>query len=65
MKLASFVVNNGVVPEDGSLNVAHFQKFMKRLRDRIKPLKIRFFHCGEYGDKTRRPHYHALIFGNI
>jgi hypothetical protein len=24
-------------------------------------LKIRFFHCGEYGDKTRRPHYHALI----
>jgi hypothetical protein len=30
---------------------------------KISPLKIRFFHCGEYGDKTRRPHYHALIFG--
>jgi hypothetical protein len=26
-------------------------------------LKVRFFHCGEYGDLTRRPHYHALIFG--
>jgi hypothetical protein len=36
---------------------------MKRLRKKIQPLKIRFFHCGEYGDKTRRPHYHALIFG--
>jgi hypothetical protein len=44
-------------------NVSHFQIFMKRLRHRVKPLKIRFFHCGEYGDKTRRPHYHALIFG--
>jgi hypothetical protein len=51
------------LPEDGSLNVLHFQKFMKRLRKKIQPLKIRFFHCGEYGDKTRRPHYHALIFG--
>jgi hypothetical protein len=51
------------LPADGSLDVSHFQKFMKRLRDRIKPLKIRFFHCGEYGDLTRRPHYHALIFG--
>ena len=36
---------------------------MKRLRKKLHPLKIRFFHCGEYGDKTRRPHYHALIFG--
>jgi hypothetical protein len=51
------------LPEDGSLDVSHFQIFMKRLRHRVKPLKIRFFHCGEYGDKTRRPHYHALIFG--
>jgi hypothetical protein len=48
------------LPEDGSLNVVHFQKFMKRLRDRIKPLKIRFFHCGEYGDKTRLVVYSCL-----
>jgi hypothetical protein len=33
------------------------------MKKKISPLKIRFFHCGEYGDKTRRPHYHALIFG--
>ena len=52
------------LPEDGSLDVVHFQKFMKRLRKKLFPLKIRFFHCGEYGDLTRRPHYHALIFGH-
>jgi hypothetical protein len=34
------------LPKDGSLNVVHFQKFMKRLRKKISPLKIRFFHCG-------------------
>jgi len=23
---------------------------------------IRFFHCGEYGSKLKRPHHHALLF---
>ena len=35
------------------------KKFRKRLQ---KP--IQFFHCGEYGEKNYRPHYHALIFGH-
>lgn len=36
------------------------QDFFKRLRHQVK---FRYLACGEYGDKTRRPHYHALIFG--
>jgi len=39
----------------------HFQDFMKRLRKRYGP-NIRYFHCGEYGEKNARPHYHACIF---
>lgn len=35
---------------------------MKSLRKAIYPHKIRYFLCGEYGPKTLRPHYHALIF---
>lgn len=49
------------LPKDGGLHVEDWQKFAKRLRDRIGP--FRFFHCGEYGDKFSRPHYHACIFG--
>ena len=37
---------------------------MKRLRKRHEPKIIRFFHCGEYGEKYHRPHYHACIFGH-
>jgi hypothetical protein len=36
---------------------------MKRLRKKYKNKKIRYYHCGEYGDKNFRPHYHAIIFG--
>lgn len=48
------------LPENGTLVKSHFQSFMKRLR---KFAKVRYFHCGEYGDDLARPHYHALIFG--
>lgn len=44
-----------------SLNVVFFQKFMNKLRKRFGN-GIRFYHCGEYGDKFKRPHYHACIF---
>jgi hypothetical protein len=37
---------------------------LKRIRDRLDYRDIKYFMCGEYGPKgTRRPHYHAIIFG--
>jgi len=53
--------SNKYLPKDRSLDVSHFQKFMKRLRKRFGE-GIRFFHCGEYGSKYGRPHFHAILF---
>lgn len=50
------------LPPDLSLRKDHFQKFMKRLRFENSGRNIRFFHCGEYGEKYGRPHYHACLF---
>lgn len=54
-------------PKDGSLKKSHFQDFMKRLRyyyPRGSGDPIRYFHCGEYGERFLRPHYHAIIFNH-
>lgn len=52
------------LPWDQSVNKKHFQDFMKRLRSANNDKRIRYFHCGEYGEELRRPHYHALIFNH-
>ncbi|UIB81481.1 replication initiator protein [Flyfo microvirus Tbat2_160] len=52
------------LPEGGTLVKKDFQDFMKRLRFHNPHKKIRFFHCGEYGDQFQRPHYHAIIFNH-
>lgn len=49
------------LPKNGSLDIKHFQDFMKRLRKEYGN-GIRYFHCGEYGEQNTRPHYHACIF---
>lgn len=51
------------LPVGGTLVKHHFQDFIKRLRKKLSPVKVRYFHCGEYGEKFSRPHYHACIFG--
>lgn len=57
-------------PETGEAHQAYslrkkdFQAFMKRLRFNTGQ-ELRFYSAGEYGDKTFRPHYHAIIFGLV
>jgi len=51
------------LPWDGSLVISHFQKFIRRLRKSYPTVTIRYFMCGEYGEKFKRPHYHACLFG--
>lgn len=56
--------------ESPSLEYPHFQKFMKRLRKALSGVSvapngerpIRFFVAGEYGEKFKRPHWHAILF---
>lgn len=48
-------------PTNGQLQKRDFQLFIKRLRKRCGCL--RYFGCGEYGKKSMRPHYHAIIYG--
>lgn len=46
----------------GILRHRPWQLFAKRLRKKIG--KFRYLMCGEYGEKSRRPHYHAIIYGH-
>lgn len=48
---------------DGNLHPQDLTKFIKRLRKAVEPLKIRYYACGEYGSRGKRPHYHLIIFG--
>lgn len=52
------------LPKDGSIDKKVLSKFIKELRRKLEPKRIRFFGCGEYGSKKMRPHYHVMIFGH-
>lgn len=57
---ATLTYNDEHLPEDYGLRPRDFVLFMKRFRK--KHSGLRFFQVGEYGDETRRPHHHALLF---
>lgn len=56
--------NDANLPANSSLHLPHFQLFLKKLRKKYEPKTIRYYHCGEYGEKFRRPHYHACLFNH-
>lgn len=59
-------------PKNGHLQPEDLQLFIKRLRSAVhrnadKYLSagaggVRYLACGEYGERTWRPHYHLLVF---
>lgn len=66
------------VPENESLRPRDYTLFMKRLRKRFNDRKIKYYQCGEYGNRCKhgfdlskqtcplcnhgRPHHHAILF---
>ncbi len=44
-----------------TLKKKDFQNFFKRLRKYCPTNKLKYYACGEYGSRTQRPHYHAII----
>lgn len=51
------------LPVDNGLKKKDIQDFLKRLRKDLENRKIKYYAAGEYGDKTKRPHYHLIMFG--
>ena len=51
------------LPDNRSLNPEDLQLFNKRLRKALGDRKIKYYACGEYGEKGGRPHYHGIYFG--
>ena len=59
--------NKDNLPEGGTLNKVDVQNFLKRFREHVSRhfgiKNVRYFECGEYGDKNDRAHYHLIFFG--
>lgn len=63
--------NDCNLPADGSLDKEELNCFIKALRLLVidfgifgcSERRVRYYGCGEYGEKLGRPHYHLLLFG--
>lgn len=58
----SLTYNEDNLPDGASLKRKDLTDFIKRLRERLRPRRIRVFYVGEYGDLKGRPHYHIICF---
>lgn len=62
-EVASFITltyEDKYVPH-GEIPYVHFKAFVDRLRVAVGP--FRYFVAAEYGSRTGRPHFHAILFG--
>lgn len=63
-KESSFVTltyNDENLPKGNTLKKVHLQNYFKRLR-RAK-LKFKYYSAGEYGEESKRAHYHVIFLG--
>lgn len=56
------------LPAHGALRKRDVRNFLKRYRNHVVRKRgedrgKRFFGCGEYGGRKKRPHFHILLFG--
>lgn len=51
------------LPENKQLQKRALVLTFKKIRNQIGDRHIKYYATGEYGDKFKRPHYHAIIFG--
>lgn len=59
--MLNLTYDNKHLPYGYTLSLADYQNFLKKLR-KVRGPGLRFFGCGEYGDKFGRPHYHIITF---
>jgi len=57
----TLTIEDGKLNENRELCAKDFSGFIKSLR-KTQQKKLSFFGCGEYGERTGRPHYHAMLF---
>lgn len=52
------------LPDDAMLCKRDLQRYIKSVRNYYRASRrVRYYACGEYGERTHRPHYHAILFG--
>lgn len=51
------------LPADGCVSLAHMTQWLKRLRFRLQPRRVRYYYLAEYGEERLRPHYHVVLYG--
>lgn len=60
---ATLTYDDEHIPENGSLEPEDLRLFLARLRKRFPRRYLSYYACGEYGEASDRPHYHAVLCG--